>query len=724
MGNVHRVIWIVVTLIVLAIGLTQNSAFAVSTYHNSTGTSCTGGDDFSCPLDLSQQTAVGNSVPNKIAGVGTSNGYFSIWEQNVTSTDFRLFFASTTDGVTATTPIDISGTTTTSGIDQDQMFIFEDDGKVDIFWKEIDTGIELDSIIYHARSTNGGTSFGAKTQIQDLVDIFFPAVDGDNIFVAYEKTDSAAMKFKKSTNGGTSFTSEVLMDGGSDECNAPEHPIKMVQDSITLHVAWYGTFAGNATQAICYNQSTDSGDTWGSTVQILSNTVVDQGVSNDPSRDLGRELEIYISGTKVAVIYENLLDDLFMQARSTNSGVSFGSPTIVLDTVDLTKDDGCTDPSPLAKSWGDDDNIYISCTGNAGWGIKNSTDFGLTYNLIVDSSDDASGGRFSFADEPLGFATGSRVFAVSVDNDPTPDQMQFLFSSDGGITYDNSITMFMTADIPYAITGNSTHVWIGFAHSQGGVTNAWVSLAIFPPVTPSDSDGDGIADTIDLSPFFSNDFTDGTTFGTITSGNANLSITDDPVNGVNIAASGPATVSTCGTSTLTFTVPTQVTVTCGSVSIVVIDGSVDVEFTDGDSTATITLESRDTITFEDETFTITNNGDEPVTVVVDGEEIILSEGETISFKPAGMDNLFTNNLCEPLAGTILQVLSCIDNLIADLDAANARIAELVEALLGPGNNEYSPEQCAKFQEIADAQAAKGKEMSPSLRSQLVACGLL
>ncbi len=50
---------------------------------------------------------------------------------------------------------------------------------------------------------------------------------------------------------------------------------------------------------------------------------------------------------------------------------------------------------------------------------------------------------------------------------------------------------------------------------------------------------------------------------------------------------------------------------------------------------------------------------------------------------ADLNNLFTNNSCFPLAGTIQEVLDCIDALMADLatalgdlDAANTRIAEL------------------------------------------------
>ena len=71
---------------------------------------------------------------------------------------------------------------------------------------------------------------------------------------------------------------------------------------------------------------------------------------------------------------------------------------------------------------------------------------------------------------------------------------------------------------------------------------------------------------------------------------------------------------------------------------------------------------------------------------------------------------------------LLQII--IDGLNTLILELQERISQLEEALLGPGNNEYSPDQCTKFQEIAEAQAAKGKNPGPALRSQLVACGLL
>jgi len=494
----YQVIGLVVLVVVTFFMINSDQVFAVSTYKNSTGTTCSGNFNFTCPLDLSSLTG-SSTFPKNLAGVGTDNGYFSIWQQNFTASDLRLFYASTTDGITGTTPLDISGSVMipTVGINENQLHIFEVGGTIDLFWLEVSISLldQSSSELNHARSTNGGTSFTASLVNSDI-DFFFPTVNGNTIGLAMHDAGQDRMLFRNSTDGGATFGANIFLDGGADECNVPRFPVKMVKDGSTIHASWFATFAGNATSALCYNQSTDSGANWSTTAQILSDTIpninVDRKPCIEPSQTEARcELQIFISGTKVAITYENQANDSIMQARSTNSGVSFGQATIALDTVTIGQDEGCTDPSPVARTWANGDRIYISCTGSAGWGIKNSTDFGLTYSLVQNTSDDASGGRFDLADDPLGFATPTStsvgVFAVSEDT--TPSRMQFLFSSDAGLTYDNSTTMFMTSDSPRALTGNVTDIWLGFQHTQDGFSNAWVSTfatGLSPPA-PSDT---------------------------------------------------------------------------------------------------------------------------------------------------------------------------------------------------------------------------------------------
>jgi hypothetical protein len=157
-----------------------------------------------------------------------------------------------------------------------------------------------------------------------------------------------------------------------------------------------------------------------------------------------------------------------------------------------------------------------------------------------------------------------------------------------------------------------------------------------------DSDNDGILDLIDTAPNeYSNDFADAAmTRGTITDrGDQILIVTDEPdPDGIRIKSypgSGilPATVSVCdGSASVTLSGEDEILVTCGSVEIKVINGTVDIVFYGSDGTpATTSLDAGQNIVFEPATFTITSaeTNSEVIVVVVEGEEISLAPGEIV-----------------------------------------------------------------------------------------------
>jgi hypothetical protein len=158
-----------------------------------------------------------------------------------------------------------------------------------------------------------------------------------------------------------------------------------------------------------------------------------------------------------------------------------------------------------------------------------------------------------------------------------------------------------------------------------------------------DSDNDGIADQIDASPNdYSNEFSDAaTTSGIIINrGDQTLIITDEPdPAGVRIKATAaggnsPSTVSVCGDAArLTLSAGDETVITCGSVEIEVINGTVEIVLYASDGTSTTTsLDAGNSLIFDPSTFTITvpETNSEVVVVVVQGEKISLSPGESIS----------------------------------------------------------------------------------------------
>ena len=164
-------------------------------------------------------------------------------------------------------------------------------------------------------------------------------------------------------------------------------------------------------------------------------------------------------------------------------------------------------------------------------------------------------------------------------------------------------------------------------------------------ILAQDSDGDGIADQVDIFPDsvtfgFSDVNLGGTTTGGISVlGDQTLTITEVPnPDGVDITAApsggaSPAIIRACdNVSEFSFGPNDQAIVTCGSVTIEVIVGTVEVTFVADDGTrATVDLTEDNSLTFEPASGTITapaTNTDD-IVIVVEGTEVTLDPGEQV-----------------------------------------------------------------------------------------------
>jgi len=215
------------------------------------------------------------------------------------------------------------------------------------------------------------------------------------------------------------------------------------------------------------------------------------------------------------------------------------------------------------------------------------------------------------------------------------------------------------AEFGNAVANSGDKVVIG-AFGGGSVIG---SAYVFEPAVSPDTDNDGIFNEIDTLPnTFSDDFSDialgGTTSGTITTrGDQTLAITEEAnPDGVRIAADiggGPekARMDVCsGASNIKLSAGDVFIVTCTSVTIKVISGTIEVTLVgDTGQTGIATINGGNELTFEPETFTFSAGSQNTETIVIiDGGEIILNPGNTIrvvnmDIKPGSDPNCFNNN---------------------------------------------------------------------------------
>jgi uncharacterized delta-60 repeat protein len=175
----------------------------------------------------------------------------------------------------------------------------------------------------------------------------------------------------------------------------------------------------------------------------------------------------------------------------------------------------------------------------------------------------------------------------------------------------------------------------------GGVRGA-VSVITTVASGNSDFDNDGIDNVIDIVPAsFSNDFSDGSTSGTIEArGDQILTVIDAPNSGdgviISAAASGgsaPAIINIDGGASRLYIGPgDEVKVTHGSVIVHVLAGTVEATFVgDSGEVATASLSAGNELTFKPDTFVFSApaTNTETVQVVVNGSAIEIGSGQAV-----------------------------------------------------------------------------------------------
>lgn len=199
----------------------------------------------------------------------------------------------------------------------------------------------------------------------------------------------------------------------------------------------------------------------------------------------------------------------------------------------------------------------------------------------------------------------------------------------------------------------SGYAGAGFANHLNESAISIESVTVVPPV--NDEDNDGIHDLVDTQlSIFSHDFSDitigGTTTGAIVSrGDQILTVTEETnPAGVRISAdpaggSTAASVSVCGgTSILNLDAGDEIILTCSSVSIEIIRGSVEIEFiADNGVSAKTVLGAGNYLTFEPITATISIplNNEQDVIVIINEVEFFIAPGETFKISDTDGDGV-------------------------------------------------------------------------------------
>jgi hypothetical protein len=195
----------------------------------------------------------GNSEDPAIA-TDSSNNIHIFWQDDRNVKE-EIFYQKSTDGGSTWTAKRL---TWDSGASRDPAVAIDTNDNIHIAWRDSKPG-SLE--IYYKKSTNGGASWTTKRLTWNSEGFRYPDIatdSGNNVFVVWSKyqTGDYEIFLKKSTDGGTTWSKTRLTRTSGDS----DHPAIAIDPSDNIHVVWDDGTVVN--EEIYYKRSTDGGTTW------------------------------------------------------------------------------------------------------------------------------------------------------------------------------------------------------------------------------------------------------------------------------------------------------------------------------------------------------------------------------------------------------------------------------------------------------------------------------
>jgi len=312
---------------------------------------------------------------------------FAGWAGPTTGTD--IFFSKSVDGRTWKVPIRVNNDATANAQTNPSLAL-DRGNNISIAWVDSRTG---NQDIWFSKSTNGGQSFSPNvlvnlvtTNAQTEVRIAIDPVDPMLIHAVWTDTRTAGnpdIYYANSTDGGVSFnpSSRVNNDAGAAEQGAPAIAVAPNRD---VHVVWRDARIAGRGMDIYAARSTNHGASW-----IYPSNPVSDDTSNaaqqEPTIAVDAAGTIYVawtdfrSGTTAPDIYS---------ARSTNAGVSFTANVKVNDDVGPAwqiSPSLAANGGKIVIGWAD-----MRTSGSTSWDIYASTSTdGLTWSANTKVNDES-----------------------------------------------------------------------------------------------------------------------------------------------------------------------------------------------------------------------------------------------------------------------------------------------------------------------------------------------
>jgi hypothetical protein len=262
---------------------------------------------------------------------------------------FATFVSRSTDhGNTFSTPVLASGTSHNS---RSPKIAVDKSGNILVASTEF-TQTNSPLFVFAVRSTDGGTTFSAPTQVSQTGELI-----GNPPFVAVDSTGAAYVIYQDSSQSTARINLAVATDGrtfaapnvvSNSQVNAFAPQIG-IDTNDSVYVTFYDRFVSSGfNREIVLIKSTDKGNTFGPQINVSEN----EGQSTFPSLIVGDQ-------SHVSIAWEDTTDDPqrdVLVARSTDGGATFGTPINVSENpfISFGAFGGIDSNNNLFIGWTDD----------------------------------------------------------------------------------------------------------------------------------------------------------------------------------------------------------------------------------------------------------------------------------------------------------------------------------------------------------------------------------
>jgi len=396
---------------------------------------------------------------------------FAGWAGPTTGTD--VFFTKSANGRTWMPPVRVNNDATAFAQTNPSLAL-DSGNNISIAWVD---GRSMNQDIWFSRSTNGGQSFSANvlvnlvtTNAQTEVRIAVDPVDSMLIHAVWTDTRAAGnadIYYANSTDGGLSFnpSSRVNNDAGGADQGAPAIAVAPNRD---VQVVWRDARSAATKGTDIYAaRSTNRGATWIYPATPWVNDDSGNVAQQEPTIAIDRAGTIYVAWTD----FRSGPNPDIYAARSTSGGVSFGASVKVNDDVgpvwqfqpSLTANGG-----KIVVAWTD-----LRTGGSTNLDIYASTSLdGLTWSANVKVNDDSSAA--SQLQPSVSIDSTGDVFAAWSDSrgsgqdvyESVLDVVAPVSSPGAGLTGDQGAAIVFNASASTDNLGIASYAW-DFGDSSG-----------------------------------------------------------------------------------------------------------------------------------------------------------------------------------------------------------------------------------------------------------------